>query len=717
MKKIVYFIFYIFCFCQLGLAQKNSFGRLERVSDSIFIAENGRRYIVDRSVITVKLNPGVNEIGKELKILRSNRLGYIDLSVPEGVDIENYVSVLEKTGYFEVISYNSIGKYCVVPNDTRRSEQWYLDSINAFTAWNITMGSSNVIVAILDSGTEWTHQDIGNGTDGYSNIDATLGWNYITNNNNVITTNDHGTRVAGIVGAKTNNSRGIAGISGGNGASGVRMIPMCVGVAGPSTAIIDDAIIDAVDNGARVIQLSLEVGETPDINAAIAYAMQNNVVIVCAAGNDPNNNGLPVTYPASHADVIAVGAINQSNQRANFSNYGTNLDVVAPGVSILSTTLNNNYNSEDGTSFAAPQVAGIAALILSARPGLTQAQVRNAIESTCTKINKWSSSNPSGYTYTDDPSVHPHGEWNNDVGYGLVNAYAAVNSVVPYISGPSSVCLGVSAQFSALNFLGPVTWTCSSNLTMTSVSGNTATFFNNSDGLIIEPFLQLSSCENNSLFLESADDNPSRVIPLLKCYEPTGWIKATFMGIDVIKEVVTHSPCFCNLLLSNNGTTPSGHIKYTIFPCTSYNTESVSWSWSGIITVKDYSDSHFSFEISPSSTATITATSNTNECGTGQRSITVKPSSKSTVFYPNPVSDVLNIEIDDVLVKNTQSLATDPAFDIRLYDGLGNLLSQAKTQGGAAQLNVSNLSEGFYYLHIYDEEFNLKEQHQIVIKR
>ena len=150
---------------------------MARVNDSIFIVENGKRYLADRNVVTVKLRPEVNKIRKDLQELRSNRLGYIDLSVPGGVDIEDYVVMLEKTGDFEVVEYNSIGEYCFVPNDMLRTGQWYLSSINAYSAWDFTTGNANVIVAVLDSGTDWGHPDLGNGTDGYSNVNATLGWN------------------------------------------------------------------------------------------------------------------------------------------------------------------------------------------------------------------------------------------------------------------------------------------------------------------------------------------------------------------------------------------------------------------------------------------------------------------------------------------------------------------------------------------------------------
>lgn len=283
MKRNLLLTIFIFCLCQIGLAQSlKKIGTLERKNDSIFVVENGKYYIVNKNVVTVKLKSGIDGFEKAAQKIRSNRLGYIDLVVPEGIDLEKYVSVLEYTGKFDIVEYNNIGQYCVITNDIERSNQWYLNNINAFNAWDITMGSSNTTVAILDSGTDWRHPDIGNGSDGYKNINEQAGWNYISNTNNVITSNGHGTRVTGIVGAKSNNYIGISGISGGKNSVGITMIPFCVGIDAPDGSIIDDAIIDATDSGAKVIQLSLNVAQTNAINAAIDYAVQNNVVIVCA---------------------------------------------------------------------------------------------------------------------------------------------------------------------------------------------------------------------------------------------------------------------------------------------------------------------------------------------------------------------------------------------------------------------------------------------------
>lgn len=297
-----------------------------------------------------------------------NKLGYIDVKVPNNISFETFISFLEKDSTIIKIEFSTIGRYNT-SNDEFLNKQWYLQVINAFNAWNVTRGSSNIKVAVLDSGTDWEHYDLGTGNDSYQNISINLnedawtiennpstgngldddnngliddwkGWNYAYNNNDVRTSNFHGTFVAGIVSAKTNNNFGIAGIAGGSGTSGVGILPYCIGVNAPISSVLDDAIIDAVDNGARIVQLSLTVPPSSAIEDAIQYAINNNVIVICASGNNYNSQ---VSFPSSNSNVIAVGAINQNLSRADFSNYGTNLDVVAPGVNIYSTTLGNVF--------------------------------------------------------------------------------------------------------------------------------------------------------------------------------------------------------------------------------------------------------------------------------------------------------------------------------------------------------------------------------------
>jgi hypothetical protein len=279
----------------------------------------------------------------------------------------------------------------------------------------------------------------------------------------------HGTACAGIAAGVANNSIGIAGV-----AYNCRILPVCLEGSTAFTTAVANGINWARQNGTDVISMSFGCGETTAINIAIEQAATNGrnnnlgCVLVAASGN---NSASTVDYPSRNPNVIAVGAIDRCGIRSGRidivpnscdpwcptcqpgSAYGLNLDVVAPGTNIYTTDIQGNvgYNHSNGesgnyyanfggTSAACPHVSGVAALILSVRPDLTQAQVRQAIESTCTKL--------SGYSFSNN-SARPNGTWNSEVGHGLVNAYSAVYSVAPRISGPSTLCS--SATYTLLN--------------------------------------------------------------------------------------------------------------------------------------------------------------------------------------------------------------------------------------------------------------------------
>ena len=414
-----------------------------------FCIESSNTFKIDTSIVTVKVTD-LNKIKNTYTVIRSNHLGYVDILIPNKITFSSFLNQLQNNTSVSSIEVSTFGKYTVInpsPNDPRFNNQWHLSAINAEQAWSITTGNSDVIIAVLDSGVDWLHEDLGKGNDNYQNIhlntnedswinendpstgngidddnngliDDWKGYNYPLFNNDCRGSYYHGTFVAGIISGKTNNNIGIAGIAGGMGSKGIGILPYCVGENSPVSFIIDDAIIDAVDMGAKVIQLSLTVPQSQSIVDAINYAYSNNAVIICSSGNDYSNS---VTFPSSLENVISVGAINKSYSRAPFSNYGENLNVVAPGVDIYSTMLNNNYGTSDGTSFSSPQVSAIAGLIFSVNPNLTSTQVKNIIEQTAQKIGNYSYSNS---------SAHPNGTWNNQVGYGLVDAYAAVNAAL-----------------------------------------------------------------------------------------------------------------------------------------------------------------------------------------------------------------------------------------------------------------------------------------------
>ncbi|MCL2289296.1 MAG: S8 family serine peptidase, partial [Bacteroidetes bacterium] len=417
-KKILLFIA---CFLLAHLTSAQG-SQLIKVDGVYYVESNGVPYLADTSVVTVKLRDGLEKSGIALNIIRTRKLGFIDVAVPTNTNLEEFVTMLKKSKDFEYVGYNSFGRACFKPNDSQVDEQWHLPFIKAFDAWDLTTGSASVKVAVLDSNLEWWHPDIGYGNDGYKNVDEELGKDYYNGE-----VDDHGTTVSGVLGAKSNNGIGVAGISGGDGTSpGVTIIPMRVGsFMGYPSYHISAAINDAVDRGARVINMSFSVAQNDDIDASIANAAQNNVILVASSGNIKDATS-GVRYPGRHPEVIAVGAVGKDTTRGD-SEYGAQLDVVAPGVDILTTTSNDSYVSKTGTSYAAPMVSGIAALMLSVNPNLTRQEVRNIIESTAQKVCRWR------YPYDETPG--PNGGWHEEVGYGMVDAYAAVLAAIPCKNG------------------------------------------------------------------------------------------------------------------------------------------------------------------------------------------------------------------------------------------------------------------------------------------
>ncbi|MFN0204770.1 MAG: S8 family peptidase [Planctomycetota bacterium] len=276
-------------------------------------------------------------------------------------------------------------------NDPKLRTQWHVDKIKTPQAWNISDGLSSVVIAVCDTGVDPMHSDLQG--------KLVPGYNYISNNTNTTDDHGHGTHVAGIAAADTNNAVGIAGI-------GYRCNIMPVKVLDAtgtgSWSSVASGISFASLNGAKVINLSLggSAGSQSLLNA-INLAVDRGSVVIAAAGN----SGVSTEhFPAAYTNCIAVGASTPTDGRASFSNYGLSwVDVAAPGSSIVSTfptytvTMGSNatgYTTLSGTSMATPVVAGVAGLLYaylgaSARP----ASVRSLIESTCDPIaNTWTSS-------------------------------------------------------------------------------------------------------------------------------------------------------------------------------------------------------------------------------------------------------------------------------------------------------------------------------------
>jgi subtilisin family serine protease len=258
---------------------------------------------------------------------------------------------------------------------------WGDDLVNAPEAWARGYTGQGVVVAVLDSGVDYNHADLKdniwtNSNSGY--VNDIYGWNFVDNNNNVLDNNGHGTHVSGTI-AGENNNFGITGI-----AYNAKIMPVKVldDKGSGSDAAVIQGIYYAINHGANVINLSLGSNDADDyLQSAIQYASSKGVIVVMAAGND--SASIP-DYPARYAknSGIAVGAVDQNKNITSFSNRAGSDSlayVTAPGVNVYSTIPGNNYAYYSGTSMATPCVAGVVALMLSANPHLTSAQVRNIL--------------------------------------------------------------------------------------------------------------------------------------------------------------------------------------------------------------------------------------------------------------------------------------------------------------------------------------------------
>ncbi|MFQ5751880.1 MAG: S8 family serine peptidase, partial [bacterium] len=334
-----------------------------------------------------------------------------------------------------------------VPNDSLYTQQSYLSLINAEMAWDITKGSRDVVIGIVDDGVDWRHPDIvrniwqnlGEDADGdghtiefngsywdfdpgdlngiddddldgvpTSFIDDLIGWDFVPGDHDPTSSMDHGTHVAGLASAATNNFTGIAGVG-----FNCRILPVKGSDDGTGITFGFEGIKYAVDAGVDIINCSWGGPLFSDFGLDIVnYAHEHDVVLVAAAGNSDADL---VFYPAAYPYVMSVAATNSNDQKANFSNYGFGIDVSAPGVSLLSTVLNGSYGTKSGTSMASPVAAGVAALVKSFHPQWSGDQIREQVRVSSDDISSLNST------------------YEKKLGHGRVNAFNALTKVSPAI--------------------------------------------------------------------------------------------------------------------------------------------------------------------------------------------------------------------------------------------------------------------------------------------
>ncbi|MFA7308960.1 MAG: S8 family serine peptidase [Patescibacteria group bacterium] len=357
------------------------------------------------------------------KYEKNNRLGVFRLGIPK----ENQESVLielKKDSSIVAIEADQKVSLSFTPNDPFLSKQTYLASSNIINAWDTSLGSPTVVVAVIDTGVDYFHEDLQGRL--WSNASGQFGYDFVNKDTDPMDDHGHGTNIAGIIGANISNGIGIAGI--GN----VKIMALkSMNTNGDGFASdIAEAVYFAADNGARIVNLSLGLPEsTTVLDKAVQYAYTKGTIVIAATGNKGVKK---IDSPANHPLAVGVGALNSAESVAEFTNYGPELDLMAMGENVFAptwspTNLMTLYQQNNrGTSFAAPQVSGTAALILSRDPSLSADQLRKRLIISAKKI----------------PGMQAN-EFSERYGYGKIDAGKAVtfDTVAPTVTA-SAFTLG-----------------------------------------------------------------------------------------------------------------------------------------------------------------------------------------------------------------------------------------------------------------------------------
>ncbi len=395
----------------------------------------------------------------------------------ENLKLEEVIPQLNKSGLFEYVEPYIIPQLLYNPNDPFLSNQYYIDKIEAFEAWDITKGDTNVVIGIVDSGTDITHPDLINSIkynyydtiDGFDNdndgfTDNYQGWDLGENDNDPQwTTNAHGVHVAGIAAAKADNGTGIAGVS-----FSCKYLPVKVTDQYGVLTKAYQGVVYAADNNCKVINCSW--GNTIPTHFGediVNYATYNRNALVIAASGNENNEKL--YFPASYTNVLSVAATDANDKKwidpnnNTGSNYNYYVGISAPGHQIMSTWASGTYLSSTGTSMATPVVSGCAAIVASHFPSYLPAQIKHKLKVTADNID----------------GVPGNSAYANKMGSGRVNLYNALSqNFSPSVNmvsfnhtneefaqfGPGDTIL-LSGNF--VNFLAP---TVNLKCTLTSLS-------------------------------------------------------------------------------------------------------------------------------------------------------------------------------------------------------------------------------------------------------
>ncbi|MBX7134319.1 MAG: S8 family serine peptidase [Fimbriimonadaceae bacterium] len=359
----------------------------------------------------------IAEAGYEI-IRRIPAIGYVVVRVPVGEVADGKKALSGRPGIARA-DFDYAKRPAYTPNDPLWGDQWHMRTIKADLAWDLSFGTATQ-VALIDTGLEVAHPDLaaniwvnsdeiaGNGIDDDGNgyIDDRNGYDFVYLDPVTDDPLGHGTACAGLIGAVQDNNTGVTGVAP---RARIMGLKCCNNSGYLYDSYLVPAYIYAAHNGARVLSMSYFSDRVSHAERlGIDYCWTSNIVPVAAAGNE--NTNYPY-YPAAYENVVSVAATNSSDNKAGFSNFGTWVDVAAPGTSLTTTATGNGYTGGfAGTSGACPHVAGLATLLFGANPSATNSQVRAAIEDTATAVNQ-----------------APYGEYCN---FGKINSQAAMNAIL-----------------------------------------------------------------------------------------------------------------------------------------------------------------------------------------------------------------------------------------------------------------------------------------------
>ncbi|MCT4602972.1 MAG: S8 family serine peptidase [Marinifilum sp.] len=624
----------------------------------------------------------------------------------ETFELFKLVNQLQKDNKVEYVEPNFIRMLQKHTSDPFFSFQWAINNqgylggnvdadMDVDEAWQYATGNE-IKVAIIDEGVDLSHPDLISNL--LSGFDATGGNSNGGPNKN--TDDYHGTSCAGIVAAVRNNNIGIAGI-----AYNSKIIPVRIaytngyplGDSRRGWITNDNWIANGINwawqNGADVLSNSWGGGSySTTISNAINNAINNGrngkgSIVLFSSGN---NNGA-VSFPATLDNVVAVGASSMCDERKTpnscdgetwwGSNYGEEIDVIAPGVKIYTTDIsgsdgynNGDYKSDfNGTSSACPNAAGVAALILSINPNFTMNEVRQLLEKSTDKVPN--------YNYSTS-SIHPNGTWNNQVGYGRLNAANAVKEAFfnnVSINGSNLICSS-SSTYSINNLPSgtTVTWTSSSNIIFPS--GNTG----------------------SSISARAYSSTSSGA----------GWIEATINGVcgDITlprKEVWVGKPSFT---LTGDRELDPGMPGIVVVNYTNGSPvgNSASWSYSGPLAGINGDIYKAKFRAEREGGYGSIYLDLTGECGIQRRSFGFKVTDFFPIrVYPNPANQYTVLELSQALeYQSANGMSIDKEvqdseeYEIQIWHERYGLVKQMKSSDKKLQIPTNNLDEGIYFLHV-----------------